>query len=164
MKDNTSNNQSYDNTNSVDGKSLIIQNIKNSPGADNIPAEFIKSCKTKVVSDLIDVFNYIIEKRDFPDKWTEGILCAIHKGGPQRYVNYFRGITILPPMENIFEIVVCNRLSFLSEARDKYDKWNGGYRKNVRTANNMLILNGTVQKQLFKGKSLYVCFVDFWSR
>ena len=33
--------------------------------------------------------------------------------------------------------------------------------KNVRTADNMFILNGIVQKQLLIGKSLYVCFVDF---
>ena len=33
--------------------------------------------------------------------------------------------------------------------------------KNVRTADNMFILNGIVQKQLLIGKSLYICFVDF---
>ena len=55
-------------------------------------------------------------------------------------------------MEKIFEIVVYNRLSFLNEALDKYDKWNGGYMKNVRTADNMFILNGIVQKQLLIGK------------
>ena len=33
--------------------------------------------------------------------------------------------------------------------------------KNVRTADNMFILNGIVQKQLLIGKSLYVSFVDF---
>ena len=33
--------------------------------------------------------------------------------------------------------------------------------KNVRTADNMFILNGIVQKQLLIGKLLYVCFVDF---
>ena len=64
-------------------------------------------------------------------------------------------------MEKIFEIVVYNRLSFLNEALDKYDKWNGGFMKNVRTADNMFILNGIVQKQLLIGKSLYVYFVDF---
>ena len=127
----------------------------------DIPAEFIKSCKTEVANDLIDVFNYLIEERDFPDRWTEGIRSAIHKGGPQRSVNNFRGITILPLMEKIFEIVVYNRLSFLNEALDKYDKWNGGYMKNVRTTDNLFILNGIVQKQLLIGKSLYVCFVDF---
>ena len=134
---------------------------RKSPGADDIPAEFIKSCKAEVANDLTDVFNYIIEKRDFPNRWTEGIRSAIHKGGPKRSVNNFRGITILPLMEKIFEIVVYNRLSFLNEALDKHDKWSGGYMKNVRTADNMFILNRIVQKQLLIEKSLYVCFVDF---
>ena len=64
-------------------------------------------------------------------------------------------------MEKIFGIVLYNRLSVLNEALDKYDKWNWGYTKNVRTADNMFILNGIVQKLLLIGKSLYVCFVDF---
>ena len=38
---------------------------KKSPGADDIPAVFIKSCKMEVADDLIDVFNYIMEKRLF---------------------------------------------------------------------------------------------------
>ena len=33
--------------------------------------------------------------------------------------------------------------------------------KNVRTADNMFISNGIVQKQLLIEKSLYVCFADF---
>ena len=140
---------------------FVYLKCKKSPGADDIPAEFIKSCTTELANDLRDVFNHIIEKGYFPDRWTEGIRSAIHKGGQQRYVNIFRGITILPFMEKIFEIVLYNRLSVLNQALDKYDKWNGGYMKNVRTADNMFILNGVVQKLLLIGKSLYVCFVDF---
>ena len=67
---------------------------KKSPGVDNIPAEFIKSCKDELANDLVDVINYIIEKRNFPDRWTEGILSAVYKGGSKRSVNDFRGITI----------------------------------------------------------------------
>ena len=64
--------------------------LKKSPGVDNIPAEFIKACKEELANDLLDVFNYIIEKRDFPDRWTEGIRSAVPKGGSKRSVNDFR--------------------------------------------------------------------------
>ena len=64
-------------------------------------------------------------------------------------------------MEKVFEIMVYKRLSFLNEALDTYDKWNGGCLQNIRTADNMFILNGVIQKQLILRKPLYICFVDF---
>ena len=79
---------------------------KKSPGVDNILAEFIKLCKDELANDLVYVFNYIIEKRNFPDRWTEGILSAVYKGGSKRSVNDFRGITMLQVMEKVFEIMV----------------------------------------------------------
>ena len=131
------------------------------PGADYVPAEFIKSCKSVIADDITDVFNYIIEKKEFPDLWTEGIRSAVHKGGTEKLVDNYRGITILPIMEKGFEISVYRRLSFLNEAFDKYDKFNGGYMKDTRTTDNLFILNGLIQSQLTLGKSLFVCFVDF---
>ena len=60
-----------------------INYLKNnkSPGIDNIPAEFIKECKNEVAVHLTDALNYIIEKRDFPVAWSEGIRSAIFKSG-----------------------------------------------------------------------------------
>ena len=145
-----------------DGIEAAIDYLKceKSLDVDNIPAEFINACKEELANDLVDVFNYIIEKRDFPDRWTEGIQSAVHKGGSKRSVNDFRGITILQVMEKVFEIMVYKRLSFLNEALDKCDKWNGGYLQNIRTADNMFILNGVIQKHLILRKPLYICF-DF---
>ena len=113
---------------------------KKSPGVDIIPAEFITSCKDELANDLVDVFNYIIEKRNFPDRWTEGILPAVYKGGSKRSVNDFRGITMLRKrfMEKVFEIMVYKWISFLN------DKWNCGYIQNIRTADNVFILNGEI--------------------
>ena len=61
----------------------------------------------------------------------------------------------------IFETAVHNRLSFINEAFDKIDKRNGGFLKGSRTSDNMFILNGMIERQLIKGKPLYVCYVDF---
>ena len=114
-----------------------------------------------IADDIADVFNYIIEKREFPDLWTEGVSSAVHKGGTEKLVDIYRGITILPVMEKVFEISVYIRMSFLNEASDKCEKSNEGYMKDARTADNLFILNGLIQRQLTLGKSLFVCFVDF---
>ena len=74
-----------------------IDYLKNnkSPGCDNIPAEFIKFCKEILSDDLTTIYNYIIESRDFPEIWAEGLRSAIFKGGIRNVVKNYRGITIL---------------------------------------------------------------------
>ena len=132
-----------------------------SPGSDLIPGDFIKECKDSLADTLCDVYNYMIANKTFPYKWAEGIRSAVFKSGSKKDPNNYRGITILPIFEKIFEIVIYNRLEFLNEAFCKIDESNGGFMKGRRTSDNIFILNGLIKKQLLLGKRLYVCFVDF---
>ena len=140
----------------------IIQ-LKNnkSPGTDGIPSEFFKMCKDTLVPYITEIFNYIIEFREFPDVWACGIRSAIFKNGSRAEVDNYRGITILPIMEKIFEIALYKRLYFVNEAFDDVDKFNGGFVCDSRTSDNLFIVNGLIERQLALGKPLFVCFVDF---
>ena len=64
-------------------------------------------------------------------------------------------------MEKIFEATVYRRITFVNEAFDETDKYNNGFLNGCRTSDNLLILNGLVERQLSLGRALYVCFVDF---
>ena len=105
--------------------------------------------------------NYIIEKRDFPQCWAEGIRSAIYKSGKADLPENYRGITILPIIEKVFEIAVYKRLNFVNEAFCKVDEHNGGFLNGRRTADNMFIINGLAERQLLLGKNLNLCFIDF---
>ena len=72
-----------------------------------------------------------------------------------------RGITILTIIEKILEIIVYRRFSFANVAFDEKDKYNGGFLTGCRTADNILILQGLVKRQLSIGSNLVVYFVDF---
>ena len=54
--------------------------------------------------------------RDFPQCWAEGIRSTIYKGGNSNLPETYRGITILPILEKVFEIAIYRRLSFVNEA------------------------------------------------
>ena len=140
-----------------------IDYLKNnkSPGMDSIPAEFIKTCKSVLCPDISLVLNYIIQLQDFPKLWTEGLRTAVFKSGCRLNTGNYRGITILPIIEKIFEIIVYNRLNFVNEAFNKQDKYNGGFLAGCRTSDNIFILQGIIQRQLCVGSDLVVCFVDF---
>ena len=132
-----------------------------SPGNDCIPAEFIKVCKSIISRTIATVFNYMIEQRDFPDAWSGGIRSAVFKSGKRNIVDNFRGITILPIMEKVFEAVVYRRLAFVNEAFAAHDRYNNVFSEVNRTLDNLFVLTGSVEKQLTINKCLYVCYIDF---
>ena len=99
----------------------VIKNLKNneSAGIDSIPAEFLKYTNSIIATEIADLFNYAIELRSFPDKWAEGIRTPIFKSGSKMNANNYRGITVLPIFEKIFEIAVQKRFEFINEAFEK---------------------------------------------
>ena len=140
-----------------------IRSLKNNkaPGIDGIPVEIIKYCQMESIDLITDIFNYIVENRDFPDIWSEGLRSAIFKSGSKHYVDNYRGITSWCIFAKLFETAVNNRLRLANEAFERKDVFNGGFQNGGRTTDNIFILNGLVQRQLSLGKSLYLCYVDF---
>ena len=138
----------------------FLKNNK-SPGVDGIPTEIIKYCKQYLSEPLSRAFNNIVEQRDFPEVWAEGIRSTISKCGNRGATDNYRGITVLPIMEKIFEAAVYRRLSFVNETFRKIDENDGGCLQGRRTADNIFILQCLVQRQIIMGKSLVICFVDF---
>ena len=53
-----------------------------------------------------------------------GIRSAIHKAGDKTNVDNYRGVTILPIMEKVFETAVYRRLSFVNELLGEVDPYN----------------------------------------
>ena len=167
---NISNNRNGDEKNnilnmnfSVDEIKEAVRTLKNnkSVGMECIPAEFIKACIGSFIQDICDVLNYCIEWRQFPDSWAEGLRTSVYKTGDKLNPDNYRGITVLPIFEKIFEIVVQKRLEFINEAFDGTDKYNGGFLKSSRTSDNIYILQSLIEWQVNLGQSLIVCFVDF---
>ena len=148
----------------VDEIECAIDSLKKtnkSPRIDCIPAEFIKTWKTFLSPTITTIFNYIIDHRDFPDVWTSGIKSAVFKSGKRNIVDNFRGITILPMMEKIYELVVYRRLAFVNEAFDCYDRYNNGFLEGNRTSDNLYVLNVLVEKELVLIRRLHVSFIEF---
>ena len=112
-------------------------------------------------SDIALIINYVVEKQDFPEKWSIGIQSVIHKAGVKTNVDNYRGVKILPIMEKVFETAVYRRLSCVNELLGEVDPYNGGLLTGVRTTHNLFILQGLNQRQLILGKTLYVCLINF---
>ena len=117
-----------------------ISKLKNnkSAGPDCIVGEFLKKCSAVFSKDLTRIYNYIIEHKNFPNMWAEGLRNPIFKAGTKTDCLNYRGITVLSVFEKVFELVTLNRLEFISEAFQKYDRYNTGFLKGSRTGDNNL--------------------------
>lgn len=142
-------------------KAIGMLKTGKTPGHDGIPAECIKICADNLVEGITYMFNCIIESKEFPEMWANGLRIPVPKPGNKQSAENYRGITVLPVMEKIFETVVNNRLVIINEVFDREDKKNGGFLKGSQTDDNVFILQGLVYKQLFLKKRLFICFVDF---
>ena len=141
--------------------SIYLLHNNKSPGIDCTPSEFFKHCREVLSDDITQMLNYIIEHRDFPETWTEGLCSTIFKSGAKLETVNYRSITVLPIFEKVFEIAVQKRLESVSEAFTKTDRFYGGFLKGSRTTDNLLVLNGLIERQISNGQCLIVCHVDF---
>ena len=141
----------------------IIDKLKNnkSPGFDLIPVEFIKTCKPELLSLITDILNYIINSRDFPDIWAEGIRTSVSKNDRITDENNYRSVTVLSVFTKIFEMAVNNRLNFVSTAYDTAGRFNGGFTQGSWRSDNIFILQGLIERLNILGKPIFMCMVDF---
>ena len=54
-------------------------------GIDGIPAEFYKYAGEQFITPFCAVFNHIFDKGEYPSKWSEGLINALHKKGNQSH-------------------------------------------------------------------------------
>ena len=91
----------------------------------------------------------------------EGLRNPIYKSGAINDRNNYRSITVLSVFTKLFETAVNNRISFINDAFKTTDIFNGGFLEGSRTADDVFILQGLIERQLILEKSLYICMVAF---
>ena len=142
---------------------IHLSKLKNnkSAGIDGISGEFIKTAADELGKPLLILFNHIFDNRDFPKKWAEGIIHPIHKKGSQHVADNYRKITVMAAVGKLFESIMNSRLKYRNIVLEKNDENQFGFKENCRTTDNMFILNSLIDRQKYKKKPLYTCFVDF---
>ena len=75
---------------------------RRSAGADGIPAELFKNLRHLLGPTLTTLFNYCLEKGEYPEGWSQGVITPIHKGGERNGPKNYRRITVLNSISKIF--------------------------------------------------------------
>ncbi len=142
---------------------IHILRLKNNKaaGADGIPGEFIKFASDQLCETLNAIFNFVFEHGDYPDVWVDGYINPCHKKGPTYVPDNYRKITVMSCTGKVFESILNARLQQRNVIMKEDDPNQFGFKENCRTTDNIFILKSLVDKQKFKNKPLYTCFVDF---
>lgn len=94
--------------------------LKKAPGPDKIPPEAIKIIATMAPHTILDAFNKLMKKQDFPEMWKEALVVLIWKGGEMFTASSYRTICLLNILGKVYEGLIKNRL-------EKEIERNGGF-------------------------------------
>ena len=140
------------------------KNLKNkkSPGHDSVTNEMIKSTISEMSPLLLKTFNYVLDTGIFPDSWKTGCNVPIYKSGCPTNPNNYRGITLTSTLGKLFCQILNTRICNYLEENDLYTNKQAGFRKNMRTSDQIFVINSLIN-EITKDKNsrLYCCFVDF---
>lgn len=141
-----------------------IKKLKNnkSAGPDQITNEMIRCFYGEHSSFLLDLFNFIFRKGQYPKEWSSGMIVPIHKKGPKNNPSNYRGITLSSCLGKLFCNILNNRLSNYVKERHVLGPEQLGFVAGNRTSDAIFILQSLVEKYCkILNQKLYVCFVDF---
>ena len=140
-----------------------LKKLKNhrAAGADGLSGEFLKCVSADLAPTLYMLLNGIFDRGEWPTKWAEGTIHPVHKKASINVTDNYRKITVMPVLGKVLESILNSRLAFRNLTLEMDDPYQFGFKANARTSDNLFILKSLVNRQKFKNKPLYVCFVDF---
>ena len=119
-----------------------IKSLKNtkSTGYDDFSTKFIKLSATIIAPELVKIFNLAINKGIYPDNLKIAKVIPIFKKGDQTSVNNYRPISILSPINKIFEKILYSRLLKYVDKSNILYKYQFEFRKKHSTEHALIEL------------------------
>ena len=127
-------------------------------------ADFFIDSKHFIAPYLVKLFNYIYDKGEYPESWTEGIIVPIFKKGDRVDPSNYRGITLVNIMAKIFSLTLRNRINTFCESEHIFNDKQFGFRDNHSTTDCIFILHSIIQKVLVNKSKLYCAFIAYTTR
>ena len=162
----------------LDEMAVVFNKLKRgkAAGPDGIRAEFLKDAVVRefeeedgshpvfrnvLLEPVHAVINAFFESGDPPVSWSEAAISAVFKKGDPTCKDNYRGIAVGNVFGKVFSMVLEQRLSKWSEEHGHRAQAQAGFRKGMRTTDQLFILRHVIDKYRLQKKPLFCCFVDF---
>ena len=91
-------------------KILTQIDSKSSNGVSNISIKVLKTAYKPIVPFLTKLFNDCLDQGTYIDEWKCAIVTPLHKKGTYDDLNNYRGISVLPPLNKVFERILSSQI------------------------------------------------------
>ena len=149
---------------SVEEVKQMAKNLKTgkASGLDMLSADLLKQANITFMLVFTKLFNKLLQSGKFPEEWSIGILVVLFKGGDEKDLNNYRGITLLSIFGKFFLGVLLERLNNIISQFEILEQNQIGFRKGYQTSDHIFTLRALIEHCFKNNKGpLYVCFVDF---
>ena len=123
--------------------------------------ELFKHLNDRYFTLFVKLLNKILDSGDIPEEWSVGVIVLLFKGGDKKYLDNYRGITLLSIFGKLFLGIPLNRLNQTVEEFKILKENQIAYRKSYRTSDHIFTLHTVIENTFASKKTLYLCFVDF---
>ncbi len=136
-----------------------LKNGKSTVG--QLSTEALQLAAPQLAAYIATLFNACIAAGSLPTFWALCTITAVHKGGDAADINNYRGIAVGSLLAKLYASVLTARLDKWTEENNLRARGQAGFRKDFRTADQVLVLRTMIEKARLHSVPLYVCYVDF---
>ena len=121
----------------------------------------IKKAKFLIGSQLVNIFNECLRSGSYPDILKIAKVVPLHKGGSKLDLNEYKSISILSPINKIFETILYKRLIEFWEKHNLFYDFQFGFRKHHSTNHAITHLFKSILKHRDGNNLVCGIFLDF---
>ena len=132
-----------------------------SPGEDRVHYQMLKHLGEDTLEFLLEMYNYIWQRNQFPLKWRKAIVIAIAKPGKDHSkAENYRPIALTSCLCKVMERMVNQRLNWFLEYHQLIDKNQCGFRSSRGTIDHLVRLDGEIRSSFLRKQHLLAIFFD----
>lgn len=120
----------------------------------------INDPETDFGNHMMLLYDRCLEESQYPDPFRDGIIRALHKGGPKWKPKNYRPITLLCYLAKNFGAMIASRLLEWAEGGGHLEEEQGGFRKARSASQQLVTLYSIIKTRQLHGQDTIVCFLD----
>jgi hypothetical protein len=132
-----------------------------SSGYSNISVKLIKAASNSIIVPLTKLINKCIDSHRYPANWKIAIVTPLFKKGDTSDLNNYRGISILPPLNKVFEKILASQIKNYFEINKLFYAGQHGFRCNHSCETALHEIITACQNNRDKALINLLVFIDF---
>lgn len=134
--------------------------LKKATGSDGISVRIWKDNINMFVPILTCLVNDMLISGTYPDILKIAAIKPIHKNGIKTNIDNYRGISLLPTINKVFERIIYDKIVKFMTKFEQFDELQYGYRKHFGTQDALCKLYTLISKALDRKKFAVAVFFD----